>query len=71
MTVEKGEEGRDGTKVRKSSCSFRLSSTHNKKDFRSDLEVFSSLGIDLWLDAHRVFDGIEIIESVQSRRKQD
>lgn len=44
---------------------------YNKKAFRSDLEVVNSPGIDSRLDAHGVFDGIEIMESVQSRRKED
>lgn len=39
--------------------------------FRLDFEIFNSLAIDLGSDAHRVFDGIEIMESVQSCRKED
>lgn len=41
------------------------------KGFRLDLEVFNSLGIDLRLDAHRVFNGIEIMGSVQGHSKED
>lgn len=50
---------------------FRFHQHINKWAFKSDLKVFHSLGIDFRMDAHAVFEAIEIMKSVQSRTKED